>query len=75
MSADISIQHRDAVHRIELARPDCGNLVTMEAIAALSGALRALPDDTRLVVVSGRGADFCKGRDYQSAPESARSNS
>jgi enoyl-CoA hydratase/carnithine racemase len=58
--------------RIELNRPDCGNLVTMEMVAALLEAFRGVPADAKLVVLSGRGADFCRGRDYQSAPESAK---
>lgn len=68
----LSIQHRDHVYRIALARPECGNLITMEMIAALADALQRLPADAKLIVIAGQGADFCKGRDYQSAPESAR---
>ena len=73
MSAEaISIQHQDAVYTVELARPECGNLITMDMIAALARGLEALPVDAKLIVIRGRGADFCKGRDYRSAPESAR---
>jgi enoyl-CoA hydratase/carnithine racemase len=72
MIPEISTGHEGAAWRIELNRPDCGNLVTMEMVAALREAFRAAPAAAKLVVLSGRGADFCKGRDYESAPESAR---
>lgn len=58
--------------RIELNRPDCGNLVTTEMVSALADAAKRVPDDAKLLVLAGRGADFCKGRDYQAAPEDAR---
>lgn len=72
MIPEISTRHEGAAWRIELNRPDCGNLVTMEMVAALGEAFSAVPSTARMVVLSGRGADFCKGRDYQSAPEGAR---
>lgn len=68
----ISIQHQDAVYTLELARPECGNLITMDMITGLARGPQALPVDTKLVVIRGRGADFCKGRDYPWAPETAR---
>lgn len=68
----IAIQQQGSEYRIELARPDCGNLITMGMIAGLSDALRRVPAEAKLVVIAGRGADFCKGRDYQAAPENAR---
>jgi len=71
MIAEISVRREDAVHGIELNRPGCGNLVTMEMVSALPDAFRGVPRDAKLVLVTGRGADFCKGRDYRSAPESA----
>lgn len=71
MIPELSTCHDGAAWRIELNRPDCGNLVTMEMVAALEAAFRAVPAAAKVVVLSGRGADFCKGRDYRSAPESA----
>lgn len=68
----LSVQQQQGIYRIELARPDCGNLVTMEMVRALSDSLKRLPDEAKLVVIAGRGADFCKGRDYQAAPESTK---
>lgn len=73
MSNDaISVRRQEAVYRIELNRPDCGNLVTMQMVGAIADALRSVPGDVKLVTIRGRGTDFCRGRDYQSAPESAR---
>jgi enoyl-CoA hydratase/carnithine racemase len=61
-----------AVWRIELNRPDSGNLVTPEMVDALTDAVRRLPPDAKLLVLSGRGSDFCRGRDPHDAPESGR---
>lgn len=61
-----------AAWRIELNRPDCGNLVTTEMVHALAGAVTRLPAEAKVVVLAGKGRDFCKGRDYQAAPESAK---
>lgn len=46
-------------YRIELNRPECGNLVTMDMVSALLDAFRGVPQDAKLVVLTGRGADFC----------------
>src|SRR5512143_1537090 len=70
MSVGVSARQDGAAYRIELDRPDCGNLVTMEMVDALSDALHRVPQEAKLVVIAGRGADFCRGRDYQKAPES-----
>jgi enoyl-CoA hydratase/carnithine racemase len=59
-------------YRIELNRPDCGNLVTTEMVFALTDAVSRLPAEAKLLVLSGKGADFCRGRDPQTAPEAAR---
>jgi len=72
-SSDIAVHHDGPVCRIELNRPDCGNLVTMEMIGSLAAAFGSVHRDAKVIVVAGRGADFCKGRDYHAAPESAQS--
>ncbi len=69
--ADITVQTAGGICRIELNRPDCGNLVTMDMVIALTRALQSLAAEVKLVVIAGQGADFCKGRDYHTAPESA----
>jgi enoyl-CoA hydratase/carnithine racemase len=72
MTEHVISSQASAVWRIELNRPDCGNLVTTEMVAALSEALKRLPGGTKLLVLSGKGADFCRGRDYQAAPENSK---
>jgi enoyl-CoA hydratase len=69
--SEIAVAAAGGTCRIELNRPDCGNLVTSEMVEQLTQTLRSIAPDVKLVVIAGRGADFCKGRDYQSAPESA----
>ena len=72
MANEIVIREDALAYRIELDRPDCGNLVTSEMVTALADALRAGASRGRLVIISGRGNDFCKGRDYAAAPEDAK---
>lgn len=72
MVPDITVRTEGAVYRIELNRPDCGNLVTTDMVHALSDAVRNLPATAKLLVLTGKGADFCKGRDPQTAPEAGR---
>jgi enoyl-CoA hydratase/carnithine racemase len=71
--SDITVSTAGGACRIGLNRPECGNLVTAGMVEALTNALQSIGGDVKLVVVAGGGADFCKGRDYQSAPESAAS--
>jgi enoyl-CoA hydratase len=71
MSDDVTISTQGGACRIELNRPDCANLVTMEMVKSLTQMIATIASDVRLVVIAGRGRDFCKGRDYQAAPESA----
>jgi enoyl-CoA hydratase/carnithine racemase len=71
MSADVTVTNHNGACRVELARPDCGNLVTMDMVTALTQVLEAIGPSVSLVVIAGQGKDFCKGRDYHAAPESA----
>ena len=70
---EIVVNTAGAAYRIELNRPDCGNLATMYMIGALTAALQSIGPEVKIVVISGRGKDFCRGRDYQTAPESSAS--
>jgi len=72
MSKDVTCSREGALLTVTLNRADCGNLVTMEMVDALREALAGVPREVKLVVLAGAGNDFCKGRDYQSAPESAQ---
>ena len=68
---EINVSSANGACRIELNRPDCGNLVSTDMVQGLTHALQSIAEDVKLVVIAGRGGDFCKGRDYQTAPESA----
>jgi enoyl-CoA hydratase/carnithine racemase len=69
--SDIAVETARGVCRIELNRPECGNLATMVMVRDLTNTLQGIGADVKLVVIAGRGNDFCKGRDYQTAPETA----
>jgi enoyl-CoA hydratase/carnithine racemase len=69
MSDYIKAAREGAAWRVEINRPDCGNLVTPEMISALAEAVTSLPAEAKVIVLSGRGNDFCKGRDPAAAPE------
>ncbi len=69
--SEISVKSAGGACRIELNRPECGNLVTADMVTVLADALRGIGPEVKLVVIAGSGQDFCKGRDYQAAPESA----
>jgi enoyl-CoA hydratase/carnithine racemase len=70
----IIVKQESGILSLTLNRPECGNLITMEMIATLRQSLLDLSSDTRVVVLRANGPDFCKGRDYQQAPEDARDN-
>lgn len=59
MNDDVISTHSGGICRIELNRPECGNLVTMDMVSALLDAFRGVPQGAKLVVLTGRGADFC----------------
>jgi enoyl-CoA hydratase/carnithine racemase len=72
---DVIVETANAVCRVELNRASCGNLVTMDMVKSLIQALQTIAPDVKLLVLAGQGADFCRGRDYQDAPESAKAGS
>lgn len=55
----------EGVLRIDLGRPDEGNSLTRSMMRDLAEEIRkaGADPDVRVVVVEGRGAHFCKGRD------------
>jgi enoyl-CoA hydratase/carnithine racemase len=64
MSAPIVVEADGAVHTIRLARPDRGNALGPEMVAAIDAALdAALTAGARLVVLRGEGRHFCTGFD------------
>ncbi len=72
MSKGVVVRNDAVACRIELDRADCGNLVTSEMVVTIADALRTAATTAKVVILSGRGGDFCKGRDYSAAPESAK---
>jgi enoyl-CoA hydratase/carnithine racemase len=64
MSTPITVEADGAVHTIRLARPDRGNALGPEMVAAIDAALDAALDaGARLVVLRGEGRHFCTGFD------------
>ena len=52
-----------AVTTIMLDRPAEGNLLPLDGVLALSAAIRAAgASDSKVIVLRGNGADFCRGR-------------
>ena len=45
-------------HRIELNRPETGNLVSMEMVSMLTDTVRRVPADASLMVLAGAGSRF-----------------
>ncbi|MDB5544973.1 MAG: enoyl-CoA hydratase/carnithine racemase [Hyphomicrobiales bacterium] len=56
---------KDGVVRIELGRPEEGNTLTRGMMRDLAEKIRACAGDpdARVIVIEGRGAHFCRGRD------------
>ena len=59
------VTRMDGVVRIDLGRPEEGNSLTRGMMRDLAEEIRkaGAEADTRVVVIEGRGAHFCKGRD------------
>jgi enoyl-CoA hydratase/carnithine racemase len=62
---DFAVSRHGAVARIDLNRPAEGNALTRAMMTRLAQVLRELGADKAInvVVLEGRGAHFCKGRD------------
>lgn len=73
MSEDILFQQDGAFARVTLNRPDRGNMLTLAHLEELSALIeRAGRDpDTKAIVLTAEGENFCMGRDPQGAPEGA----
>jgi enoyl-CoA hydratase/carnithine racemase len=61
----VSTDTTDAIATLTMDRPDRGNALSSEMIAALSHALREAEDnrDVRVVVIAANGRIFCAGHD------------
>lgn len=69
-SDKIIVEEKGDVARLTLNRPEKGNAVDGEMMAALTEALAGLnaAGRVRLLVLSGKGEHFCSGREPGSAP-------
>ncbi|MBI4292635.1 MAG: enoyl-CoA hydratase/isomerase family protein [Betaproteobacteria bacterium] len=70
MSDAFLIEAAGPIARITLNRPQVGNILTIDALRAMSGALTELgaSAERRAIVIAGAGADFCLGRDTSGGP-------
>jgi len=75
MSAEFPVLYRvdGGIARIALNRPEKRNALNRELIATLKGTLResARDESIRVVVLGGKGKDFCSGMDLNMLLESA----
>jgi 2-(1,2-epoxy-1,2-dihydrophenyl)acetyl-CoA isomerase len=65
MTDSIEFERRDSTAWITFNRPNAKNALTAEMMDDLLGVLDGLADDSevRVVVISGKGSDFCSGAD------------
>jgi 2-(1,2-epoxy-1,2-dihydrophenyl)acetyl-CoA isomerase len=65
-ASGITTERDDAVLRVTLDRPERKNSLTPDAVRALVGVLEAAATDDalRVVLLTGRGDDFCSGADW-----------
>jgi 2-(1,2-epoxy-1,2-dihydrophenyl)acetyl-CoA isomerase len=63
--SDFKIARTGAIARIDLNRPEEGNALTRGMMVGLAELLRELggASDVNVVVIEGRGPQFCRGRD------------
>jgi enoyl-CoA hydratase len=67
-SSSIQAEQDGSTLRITLNRPDQGNVFTDEMIAELGALVRDAQKTSQLVVIRGKGQDFCVGRTPAPAP-------
>ena len=62
---DFPVTTHDGIARIDLGRPEEGNSLTRGMMRRLAEVIRSAGanPDTHVVVIAGRGPQFCKGRD------------
>lgn len=72
MSDGFNLTRDGAVVRLQIDRPERGNMLTLAMLGEIAAAIAEAGRDPSVnaVLVTGRGDDFCRGRDPQGAPES-----
>jgi enoyl-CoA hydratase/carnithine racemase len=63
VSSPVLFETKNDCLDVILSRPDEGNLITNDMGMEIARTLRELGPETKLVRLSGRGANFCSGRD------------
>ena len=71
MTSPVLFETKDDCLDVILNRPDEGNLITNEMGMEIARTLRDLGPEIKLVRLTGKGANFCKGRQ---APQIDRAN-
>lgn len=61
----------DHIWKVTLNRPEKHNAFDAAMIAALSAALQSIPNEARLVLITGNGRSFCAGADINYMREQA----
>ncbi len=65
----VELDVADQIATITLARPDKRNAISDALLADLDAALDAVPEETRAIVLAGRGEHFCAGLDLSALEE------
>ena len=65
----LQISHRDAIVHVRLNRPAKRNAINDALVAQLQTAFVNLPENARVVVLSGEGQQFCAGLDLSELGE------
>src|SRR3546814_9030609 len=64
MSDLIGVEARDGVTRLTLCRPEKGNSLSADMVAAMASAVeRCYADGTTLLILDAQGRNFCTGFD------------
>ena len=73
MAEALQFTRDGAIGRLTINRPEKQNMLTLAQLAELNQMLGKAGTDRELkaIVISGAGADFCRGRDPAGAPENA----
>lgn len=63
MVSEIAVSQDGAVLMVALNRPEVHNALTPTMIKELTAVFQAIPEDVRVVVLTGNGRSFCAGAD------------
>jgi enoyl-CoA hydratase len=73
MTDGYNLTRDGAVAHLQIDRQDRGNMLTLAMLGHIAADIAEAGRDTSVnaILLTGKGADFCRGRDPQGAPESA----